>query len=294
MEQRIVDFTEYLREEKKSSENTVLSYTRDLRGFCRFMKESGVLDAAKVNRTNVIAYVYELQKQHKAGATVSRNIASIRSFYQFLQRKGIVTENPAADLELPKVEKKVPEILSLEKVELLLEQPGGDEDKEIRDKAMLELLYATGIRVTELISLKVEDINLALEYIHCGSDAKGRIIPIGAQAKLSLSRYMEKVREHMVSKPEEDVLFVNCNGKPMTRQGFWKIIKSYAKKAGIEEEITPHMLRHSFAAHLIENGADLRSVQEMLGHSDISTTQIYTKLTNQKLKNVYAKTHPRA
>lgn len=294
MEQRIVDFTEYLREEKKSSENTVLSYTRDLRGFCRFMKESGVLDAAKVNRTNVMAYVYELQKQHKAGATVSRNIASIRSFYQFLQRKGIVTENPAADLELPKVEKKVPEILSLEKVELLLEQPGGDEDKEIRDKAMLELLYATGIRVTELISLKVEDINLALEYIHCGSDAKGRIIPIGAQAKLSLRRYMEKVRGHMVSKPEEDVLFVNCNGKPMTRQGFWKIIKSYAKKAGIEEEITPHMLRHSFAAHLIENGADLRSVQEMLGHSDISTTQIYTKLTNQKLKNVYAKAHPRA
>lgn len=294
MEQRIVDFTEYLREEKKSSENTVLSYGRDLRGFCRFMKESGVLDAAKVNRTNVMAYVYELQKQHKAGATVSRNIASIRSFYQYLQRKGYVTENPAADLEMPKVEKKIPEILSLDKVELLLEQPNGDEDKEIRDKAMLELLYATGIRVTELISLKVEDINLSLEYIHCGSDAKSRIIPIGAQAKFSLRRYMEKVRENMISRPEEDALFVNCNGRPMTRQGFWKIIKSYAKKAGIEEDITPHMLRHSFAAHLIENGADLRSVQEMLGHSDISTTQIYTKLTNQKLKNVYAKAHPRA
>ena len=294
MEQRIVDFTEYLRKEKKSSENTVLSYTRDLRGFCRFMQESGIFDVAKVNRTNVMTYVYELQKQHKAGATVSRNIASIRSFYQFLQRKGLVTENPAADLELPKVEKKMPEILSLDKVELLLEQPCGDEDKEIRDKAMLELLYATGIRVTELISLKVEDINLPLEYIHCGNDGKSRLIPIGAQAKFSLRRYMEKVREHMVSKPEEEVLFVNCNGKPMTRQGFWKIIKSYAKKAGIEEDITPHMLRHSFAAHLIENGADLRSVQEMLGHSDISTTQIYTKLTNQKLKNVYAKAHPRA
>ena len=294
MEHRIVDFTEYLRKEKKSSENTVLSYGRDLRGFCRFMQESGVVDAAKVNRTNVMAYVYELQKQHKAGATVSRNIASIRSFFQYLQRKGIVMENPAADLELPKVEKKVPEILSLDKVELLLEQPSGDEDKEVRDKAMLELLYATGIRVTELISLKVEDINLSLEYIHCGSETKSRIIPIGVQAKLSLRRYMEKVREHMVSRPDETVLFVNCNGKPMTRQGFWKIIKSYAKKAGIEEEITPHMLRHSFAAHLIENGADLRSVQEMLGHSDISTTQIYTKLTNQKLKNVYAKAHPRA
>ena len=294
MEQSIVDFTDYLRNEKKSSENTVLSYARDLKGFCRFMKESGVFDPAKVNRTNVMAYVYELQKQQKAGTTVSRNIASIRSFFQFLQRKGIVTENPAADLELPKVEKKVPEILSLDKVELLLEQPNGEEDKEIRDKAMLELLYATGIRVTELISLRVEDINLPLEYIRCGSDTKSRIIPIGAQAKASLRRYLDKVRENMVLRPDEEVLFVNCNGKPMTRQGFWKIIKAYAKKAGIEEDITPHMLRHSFAAHLIENGADLRSVQEMLGHSDISTTQIYTKLTNQKLKNVYAKTHPRA
>lgn len=294
MEQYIVDFTEYLRNEKKSSENTVLSYGRDLRGFCRFMKEAGVTDPAKVNRTNVMAYVYELQKQHKAGATVSRNIASLRSFFQFLQRKGRMTENPAADLELPKVEKKIPEILSLEKVELLLEQPSGAEEKEIRDKAMLELLYATGIRVTELISLKTADVNLMLEYIHCGSGAKRRIIPIGAQAKVSLRRYLEEVRTGMILHPEEEVLFVNCNGRPMTRQGFWKIIKSYAKKAGIEEDITPHMLRHSFAAHLIENGADLRSVQEMLGHSDISTTQIYTKLTNQKLKNVYAKTHPRA
>ena len=294
MEQRIVDFTEYLRNDKKSSENTVLSYARDLKGFSRFMKESGVLDPAKVNRTNVMAYVYELQKQKKAGATVSRNIASIRSFFQFLQKKGIVADNPAADLELPKVEKKVPEILSLEKVELLLEQPGGEEDKEVRDKAMLELLYATGIRVTELISLKVEDVNLPLEYIRCGGENKSRIIPIGAQAKFSLRRYLEKVRENMILRADEETLFVNCNGKPMTRQGFWKIIKAYAKKAGIEEDITPHMLRHSFAAHLIENGADLRSVQEMLGHSDISTTQIYTKLTNQKLKNVYAKAHPRA
>ena len=263
MEQCIADFTAYLRNEKKSPENTVLSYSRDLKGFCRFMQEAGVSDAAKVNRTNVMAYVYELQKQKKAGATVSRNIASIRSFYQFLQRKGMVTENPAADIEL-------------------------------RDKAMLELLYATGIRVTELISLKVSDLNLPLEYIHCGGEAKSRIIPIGAKAKASLHKYMERVREHMISVPEEEALFVNCNGRPMTRQGFWKIIKSYARRAGIEEDITPHILRHSFAAHLIENGADLRSVQEMLGHSDISTTQIYTKLTNQKLKNVYAKTHPRA
>lgn len=298
MEQRIADFADYLRNEKKSSENTALSYVRDLRGFCRFMQQSGVNDVAKVNRTNVMAYVYELQKQKKAGATISRSIASLRSFFQYLMRKGIMAENPALDLELPKVEKKAPEILSLEKVELLLEQPKGEGDKELRDKAMLELLYATGIRVSELISLKLRDLNLALEYIRCGSAQKNRIIPIGVQAKYSLQKYIDKARANMILRPDEEALFVNCNGRPMTRQGFWKIIKSYAKKAGIDQDITPHitphMLRHSFAAHLIENGADLRSVQEMLGHSDISTTQIYTKLTNQKLKNVYAKAHPRA
>lgn len=294
MEERIAAFIIYLQEEKKASENTVLSYARDLRGFCHFLQEAGISDAAKVNRTNVMAYMYELQKQKKAGATVSRNIASIRSFYQYLQRQGVVLENPALDLEAPKVEKKPPEILSLEKVELLLEQPKGDEPKEIRDKAMLEVLYATGIRVTELISLKLSDVNLTMEYIRCGNQTKSRIIPIGTQAKYALHRYIEKARGQMLLRADEDTLFVNCSGKPMSRQGFWKIIKFYAKKAGIQEHITPHMLRHSFAAHLIENGADLRSVQEMLGHSDIATTQMYTKLTNQKLKTVYAKAHPRA
>ncbi|MFV0313880.1 MAG: tyrosine-type recombinase/integrase, partial [Anaerotignum sp.] len=166
--------------------------------------------------------------------------------------------------------------------------------KGMRDKAMLELLYATGIRVSELISLKVSDVNLSLEYIRCGVEQRSRIIPIGSQAKSALKKYMDKGRSMMISEGEDEILFVNCNGRPMTRQGFWKIIKFYAKKAEISEDITPHMLRHSFAAHLIENGADLKSVQEMLGHSDISTTQIYIKVTNQKLKNVYAKSHPRA
>lgn len=294
MEERIADFAAYLQNEKRASENTVLSYVRDLRGFCRFLQAAGIADATKANRTNVMAYLYELQKEKKAGATVSRNMASIRAFFQYLQRQGVVSENPALDLEIPRVEKKPPEILPLEKVELLLEQPQGDAPKELRDKAMLELLYATGIRVTELISLKLSDVNLAMEYIHCGNQAKSRVIPIGAQAKYSLRRYIERARGEMLLRADEDTLFVNCSGKPMSRQGFWKIIKFYAKKAGIEEEITPHMLRHSFAAHLIENGADLRSVQEMLGHSDISTTQMYTKLSNQKLKNVYAKAHPRA
>lgn len=294
MKERIREYTTYLREERQSSENTILSYNRDLKGFYHFMENVGVLEPAKMNRTNIMAYIYELQKQEKSSATISRNVASIRSFFQYLFKKGIVTENPAEGMELPKVERKFPEILSLEKVELLLEQPNGEVDKEIRDKAMLELLYATGIRVTELISLKMEDINLHLEYIRCGSDAKSRMIPFGTQAKRSLEKYIGQVRKEMLSDQGEETLFVNCSGKPMTRQGFWKIIKAYARKAGIDEDITPHMLRHSFAAHLIENGADLRSVQEMLGHSDISTTQMYARMKDQKLKNVYAKAHPRA
>ncbi|NCC15089.1 MAG: site-specific tyrosine recombinase XerD [Clostridia bacterium] len=294
MERAMNEFASYLRNDKHSSENTVLSYIRDLKGFSRFMQDCGVSDVVKVNYTNIMSYVYELQNQKKAGATVSRNIASIRAFYSYLIKQGEVVENPALNLELPKVEKKMPGVLALDKVERLLDQPQSTEPKGIRDKAMLELLYATGIRVSELISLKVSDVNLNLEYIRCATERKSRIIPIGSQAKAALKKYMEKGRSALILTEDEQMLFVNCNGKSMTRQGFWKIIKCYAKKAGINEDINPHMLRHSFAAHLIENGADLKSVQEMLGHSDISTTQIYIKLTNQKLKNVYAKAHPRA
>lgn len=203
-------------------------------------------------------------------------------------------ENPAMQLELPKVEKKMPEILLLEEVELLLEQPKSKNVKGLRDKAMLEMLYATGIRVSELISLKMEDINLSLEYIKCKKGEKTRIIPFGSAAKKALESYVKEGRYILAEKNDSDIFFLNCNGKPMTRQGFWKIVKGYAKKAGIEKEITPHMLRHSFAAHLLENGADLQSVQEMLGHSDISTTQMYMKLGKGKLRSVYAKTHPRA
>lgn len=294
MEEKIAEFAVYLSQVKHSSENTITSYIRDLKCFAGFMKSFGVEDATRVNQTNVMAYIYELQNQKKAGATVSRNIASVRAFFNFMMKKGLVIENPASDLELPKVEKKMPEVLSLERVELLLDQPKAMDDKGIRDKAMLELLYATGIRVSELVCLRVEDVNVPLSYIRCGDVQKSRIIPMGTKAKEALKRYLEKSRLHMISDAGEEVLFVNCNGKPMTRQGFWKLIKAYAKKAGLVEEITPHMLRHSFATHLIENGADLKSVQEMLGHSDIATTQIYTKLTNQKIKDVYAKAHPRA
>ena len=189
----------------------------------------------------------------------------------------MVTENPAADIELPKVEKKAPEILSLEKVELLLEQPRGEEDKEVRDKAMLELLYATGIRVTELISLKVSDLNLPLEYIHCGSEAKSRIIPIGAQAKASLHKYMERVREHMISVPEEEALFVNCNGRPMTTEAIHRVIKIAGKAVGVSRDIrvSPHTCRHTFAQMQLKNGLDLYSLSRLMGHSNISITQRY-------------------
>lgn len=294
MEEKIADFTCYLKEFKSSSENTILSYGRDLNKFSAFMKNVGIQNLNSVNKTNIMAYIFELQKQNKASSTVLRNIASLRAFFQYLFNNGLVMENPAIDLDTPKVEKKIPEILSLDRVELLLEQPETTDLKGMRDKAMLEVLYATGIRVTELISLKVEDVNLTSEYIKCTKGNRTRVIPLGSKALEALKEYMDKGREGMILTPEEDAFFVNCSGRPMTRQGFWKIMKFYAKKAGIPEDITPHMLRHSFAAHLIENGADLQSVQEMLGHSDISTTQIYTKINNNKLKSVYAKAHPRA
>lgn len=290
----MVCFSTYLKEVKKASNNTVLSYMRDLQGFYNFLQTLGVKRPIDINQTNVMAYVYTMQSNNKAGATVSRSIASLRAFFAFLVREGVVTESPVKDVESPKVERKIPEILSIERVELLLNQPSATDAKGIRDKAMLETLYATGIRVSELITLQLSDINIPLEYIRCGKEGKNRVIPIGTQAKVALKKYIEKSRKDLILKETESVLFVNCNGKPMTRQGFWKIIKNYAKQAEIHEDITPHMLRHSFAAHLIENGADLKSVQEMLGHSDISTTQIYTKLTNQKLKSVYASAHPRA
>ena len=286
-------YAHYLTEEKRASANTLSSYLRDVTQYLHWLEGEGV-PPEQAAQKDVESYTRFLSAKGKSAATVTRSLASLKSFYSYLIAEGRVSVNPARGLAPAKVERKLPHILTSKEVELFLEQPDASDAKGCRDRAMLELLYATGIRVTELISLKVSDLNLPLEYIHCGSEAKSRIIPIGAQAKASLHKYMERVREHMISVPEEEALFVNCNGRPMTRQGFWKIIKSYARRAGIEEDITPHILRHSFAAHLIENGADLRSVQEMLGHSDISTTQIYTKLTNQKLKNVYAKTHPRA
>jgi integrase/recombinase XerD len=233
-----------------------------------------------------------MENEKMSSATVSRSIASIRSFFIFLLERGKIVGNPTEGIKPPKVEKKIPETLTIEEVNLLLEQPSGDTPKEIRDKAMLELLYATGLRVTELISLKLSDLNLSLGYIECNDRNGSRIIPIENAAKAALNRYLLEVRPAMCA--DSEYLFTNVKGEEMSRQGFWKLLKAYAKKAGINKDITPHMIRHSFATHMVNNGADLASLQEMLGHSDISTTQIYLKSKSNKLKEVYDMAHPRA
>jgi integrase/recombinase XerD len=293
MEQIIDQFMSYLHNIKKTSSNTELSYKRDLAKFGAFLLEKGIKDVRGITKEDLETYVVYLRDNKFAVATISRNIAAIKAFFHYMCKEGIVDEDISDTLKAPKIEKKVPEIMSMEEVVKLLEQPSGDSPKEIRDKAMLELLYATGIRVTELISLKVSDVNLPMGFIVCRDAHKERIIPFGNEAKKALMRYNSEVRESMVLDSDSDILFTNCSGKPMSRQGFWKLIKYYAKKAGITADITPHTLRHSFAAHLVENGADLRSVQEMLGHSDISTTQIYANMNHNRIREVYAKTHPR-
>ena len=278
---------------KKTSENTEMSYRRDLYKVQVFMENRGIGDVNNITKDDLNAYMESMEAQKFAAATISRNIASLKAFYHYLVKEGIVTEDVTEDLKAPKIEKKIPEILTTDEVIRLLNQPKGDSPKEIRDKAMLELLYATGIRVSELISLKLSDVNLKMSYILCRDSNKERIIPFGREAKNALVKYLDKAREEMLGNNDSDVLFSNCSGQAMSRQGFWKLIKYYAKKADIKSEITPHTLRHSFAAHLVENGADLRSVQEMLGHSDISTTQIYANMNHNHIREVYAKAHPR-
>lgn len=293
MEQEINAFITYLHNVKKMSQNTELSYKRDLNKVCFFMEELGVYDVASVSVDNLNSFVSFLYDSNFSAATISRNIACIKSFFHYLFKEGRIEKDISENLKAPKVEKKIPEILTTKEVVRLLEQPKGDGPKELRDKAMLELLYATGIRVSELISLKVSDVNLQMGYILCKDNSKERLIPFGREARQALLIYLEAARGVMVTDSACETLFVNCSGLPMSRQGFWKLIKYYAKKAGIEADITPHTLRHSFAAHLVENGADLHAVQEMLGHSDISTTQIYANLNHSRIRDVYSKAHPR-
>lgn len=292
MQETIQSFTDYLQTEKKASKNTEVSYQRDLRKLAVFLKEHGIEKPEQMNATVLNSYLLYLEREHFSPATISRSIAAIHMFCQYACQEGIMVSDPSKALQPPRIERKMPEILSIAEVDLLLRQPKTDTPKGIRDKAMLEMLYATGIRVSELIHLKTQDVNLMMGYITC-RDEKERIVPFGGLAKKALEQYLGSARAALMHGREDDVLFVNCSGGPMSRQGFWKILKSYAKSAGITADITPHTLRHSFATHLLQNGADLKSVQEMMGHADMSTTQMYLHLGVNKIRDVYRKAHPR-
>ena len=290
----VKEYTSFMTDIRHKSLNTVESYKRDVTQYISYLDGTGVTDISSTTKTTVLSYLLYLQKEGRASSTVSRTLASLRSYYLFMMQNGVVKSNPTSNLEAPHVEKKIPKILSGEEVELLLEQPKDCDNKGIRDKAMLELLYATGIRVSELINLDVSDVNVPMSFVRCKGGKKERIIPMGHQAKDALENYINNVRKYMVKDENETALFVNCSGARLSRQGFWKLIKYYQHIAGLETDITPHTLRHSFAAHLLENGADLHSIQEMMGHADISSTQVYSRMMNSKIKDVYAKAHPRA
>ena len=288
-------YENYLTKVKQASGNTVSSYMRDIRQYAQWLQQSGVTDVLNVSQMNIGEYLKYLQTQGKSSATVSRTLASLKNFYAYVVATGFLEESPVTgDIHVDRGEKKLPQILSGKEVELLLAQPSAMDSKGIRDKAMLEVMYATGIRVTELIDLNVEDVNLDLGIIKCGNSKKSRAIPLYPAALRALAAYLKDIRMLMVADPGEKALFVNVGGSRMSRQGFWKILKFYQSKANIEKDITPHTLRHSFAVHLLENGADLGSLQELMGHSDISSTQMYTHMINQKLKSVYDKCHPKA
>lgn len=292
MEKTVQDFIIYLQNTKKTADNTVVSYQRDLKKFCGYLQAKGILPE-DVSELDLMGYIHYMETNKFASSTISRSVASIRALYQFLYHEGRISKDPSSMLRPPKVEKKIPEILSVDEVDKLMKQPDIHTPKGMRDTAMLELLYATGMRVSELLHLHTSDLNLDYGYVTCHDSEKERIIPIGNVSKTALKRYMEYSRNIFVKNTSETALFTNCSGKAMSRQGFWKVLKGYADLAGIEKDITPHTLRHSFAVHMLQNGADVKSVQEMLGHSDISTTQIYLGMNMVKMREVYMKAHPR-
>ncbi|MCL1820259.1 MAG: site-specific tyrosine recombinase XerD [Oscillospiraceae bacterium] len=290
MQDFVIDFERYLRDEMKRSDNTLLSYIRDIRQFERYFNRP----LAEAEGSAIEAYLGYLTSAGKSQATIMRTVASLRCFYQFLYEQGVKSYNPIRDIKPKKAERKLPQVLTSKEVDVLLGQPKCTDLKGYRDRAMLELLYATGIRVSELVGLNLNDVNLSASFIRCRNGVKERIVPLYPAAVRSLSDYILLARGKMISVERESALFVNLSGERMSRQGFWKIIKHYQQASNIHKQITPHTLRHSFAAHLLENGADLRSIQEMMGHSDISSTQMYVGLVNKKLKDVYNRAHPRA
>lgn len=287
-------YENYLTKVKQASVNTTSSYMRDIRQFSEWLRTEEGIDVLDVTQSNIDSYMKYLSEEGKSGATVSRCLASLKNFYSYLVSSGFMEATPVAGIHVKRGEKKLPQILNGREIELLLSQPACVDAKGYRDKAMLEVMYATGIRVSELIDLNVDDVNLEQGCIKCSGSKKSRIIPLYPGALRSLSAYMRDIRDVMVADPTEQALFVNVGGARMSRQGFWKILKHYQASAHIEKDITPHTLRHSFAVHLLENGADIGSLQELMGHSDISSTQMYTHMINQKLKSVYEKCHPKA
>lgn len=287
-------YENYLSKVKQASANTVSSYMRDIRQFSAWLSDSEETDIIDATQLNISAYLNHLEEEGKSGATLSRSLASLKNFYSYVVSTGFLEKTPVVEIHVDRGEKKTPQILTGKEIELLLSQPVCVDAKGYRDKAMLEVMYATGIRVTELISLDIDDVNLDVGIIKCSGGRKSRAIPLYPAALRALAQYLDNVRSSMIADPDETALFVNINGVRMSRQGFWKILKHYQNTAHIDKEITPHTLRHSFAVHLLENGADVGSVQELMGHSDISSTQVYTQMINHKIKSVYAKFHPKA
>ena len=294
MNEEIRLFIDHLEFNEHKSANTIMSYRRDLKQLSAWLEGQGINEVSRVNTTLINSYLMYLGQIGKSTPTISRVLASTKAFFAYEKNKGKISEDPAAGIKSPKVEKKIPTVLTVEEVDRFLKATDGTSIKTIRDKAMLELMYATGIRVTELISLKLDDVNMSIGFITCKMGRSQRAIPFGRKAKDALNEYLTLARDKMIRNNPTDSLFVNCNGKPMSRQGLWKIIKYYGDKAGIQADITPQALRHSFAVHLIRNGADVHAVQEMLGHSDASTTHSYVNLINKPtVREVYAESHPR-
>ena len=293
MERQLKFFFNFLENDKKLSENTLQSYKRDLKQFKQYLESYG-LHYNRVKEDDIKDYIKELQANGKKASSISRCIASIRSFYQFALKNKKIKVDPTANIQSPKIEKRTPSVLTSKEVELLLSQPKDVDLKGIRDKAMLEFAYATGMRVTEIIYLNIDDVNLDEGYVVCKNGNKERTIPLGSMSLKALQEYVEEARDILIKDENEKALFVNINGGRLTRQGFWKIIKYYKEQAHIDKDITPHVLRHSFATHLLQNGADLKAIQTMLGHSDISSTQVYMQFQNEGIKNIYKKAHPRA
>ena len=287
-------YENYLTKVKHASTNTISSYMRDIRQFAVWLSDTEEVDVLEATQLNISEYLRYLEQDGRSAATVSRSLASLKNFYAYAVTSGFLEKTPISDIRVNRGEKKLPQILSGREIELLLSQPVCVDAKGYRDKAMLEVMYATGIRVSELIDLDVDDVNLELGIIKCNGAKKTRAIPLYPAALRALTVYLQDVRDSMTATADETALFVNVSGVRMSRQGFWKILKHYQETAHIDKEITPHTLRHSFAVHLLENGADLGSLQELMGHSDISSTQMYTHMINQKLKSVYEKCHPKA